>query len=82
MNTAQAEFIATGSAPTQTKRFIETLISANGEWVSLLTMVGATGAFACHSRAADARKMGYNIENRVVYDKATRQRHSFYRIVP
>ena len=82
MNTAQQTFVSEGGAPTQTQRFIETLLNANGEWVSLLLLVGATGAYACHSRAADARKLGYHVENKVVYDKATRMRHSFYRITP
>lgn len=81
MNTAQSEFIAQGGAPTQNQKFLNCLMEAQGEWVSLLVLVGAGCGYACHSRDADCRKLGYNIENRVVYNKENRTRESYYRIV-
>lgn len=82
MNTAQMEFKASGGAPSQTDKFITCLMEAHGAWVSLPQIVQAIGGYAAHSRAANAREMGYNIENKVEYDRATGTRHSFYRIVP
>lgn len=82
MNSSQAVFEAQGGAPTQTDRFITCLMNANGHWVDLPTLVAFVGGYACHSRAADARKKGYNVENDVQFDPLTGKRHSFYRIVP
>lgn len=82
MNTAELTFRETGGAPSQTDKFITCLMEAQGAWVPLPTIVQAIGGYAAHSRAANAREMGYNIENKVEYDRATGTRHSFYRIVP
>lgn len=81
MNPAQLEFVSTGKAPTQTDRFIQALHEAEGEWVGLPYLADFIGGFAVHSRAADARKMGLNIENKVEYSPITRKRHSFYRLL-
>jgi len=77
----QLEFNATGGAPTQTDALIAALHAANGEWVSLPDLVGAVGGYAIHSRAADARRMGVNIENKVEFSQLTRKRHSWYRLL-
>lgn len=82
MNTAEQTFRAQGGAPTQTSKFIDALMEADGQWVSLISLVAAGCGYACHSRAADARRLGYNVENRVVYHKPTRTRESFYRVIP
>lgn len=82
MNSSQLEFVQTGGAKTQTARFIQCLMDANGQWVSLLVLVGAGCGYACHSRASDARRMGYDIQNRVVFNKTTKLRESYYRVVP
>lgn len=82
MNSSQAEFIATGGAQSQTAKFITFLMEAQGAWVGLPSIVDAIGGYAAHSRAANAREMGYNIENRQERDPVTGKRLSFYRIVP
>lgn len=82
MNTAQMEFKASGGAPSQTDKFITCLMEAQGAWVPLPTIVEAIGGYAAHSRAADAREMGYNIENRQEHQPLTGKRLSFYRVVP
>ena len=66
---------------TQTDKFLTCLMEANGAWVGLPTLADYIGGYAVHSRAADARQMGYNVDNKIEYDPATRKRHSFYRIV-
>lgn len=81
MNQTQLFFNETGGAPTQTDRLISTLHAADGQWVGLPDLVAAVGGYAVHSRAADARKMGVNVENRVEYSQITKQRHSFYRLL-
>lgn len=82
MNSSQAQFETDGKAPSQTSRFITALMEANGQFVGLPALVEAIGGFAVHSRAADARKMGYNIENHTVLNRETGKRMSFYRVIP
>lgn len=79
-NSSQIEFISTGGSPTQTDKLIACLHGANGAWVDLPTLVAFTGAYAVHSRAADARKMGVPVENRVEFDPVTKKRMSWYRL--
>lgn len=81
MNESQQQFILSGSAPTQTDRLIEILHEADGQWVPLPMLVDAVGCFCIHSRAADARRMGVNIENKVEYSPITKKRHSWYRLL-
>lgn len=81
MNATQAQFQIEGGATGQTAKFVECLSMANGQWVDLPTLVAFVGGYAIHSRAADARKLGYNVENQVQYDPLTKKRHSWYRIV-
>lgn len=81
MNEAQQQFVLEGGEPTQTDALIARLHEANGEWVALPELVAAVGGYAIHSRAADARKMGVNIENKVVFSQVTRKRHSWYRLI-
>jgi len=82
MNDSQLQFELEGKALSQTDRFITALLQAGGNWVGLPALVAATGGYAAHSRAADARKKGYTIENRTEHDALTGKRHSFYRLVP
>ena len=81
MNQSQIEFVAAGGAPTQTDKLIACLHGANGAWVDLPTLVAFVGGYAIHSRAADARKMGVNIENSVQFDPVTKKRNSWYRLL-
>ena len=63
MNQSELTFNCSGRSPTQTDALINVLHEAGGEWVSMVSLGEAIGAWAVHSRAADARKMGLNIEN-------------------
>jgi len=81
MNKTEIAFREAGGAPTQNDKLIEVLHAAEGEWVSLPDLVQAVGAYSIHSRCADLRKMGLNVENRVEYSPITRKRHSFYRLL-
>jgi hypothetical protein len=81
MNASQLQFTLEGKAPSQTDRFIAALLQAGGNWVGLPALADLIGGFAVHSRAADARKKGYTIENRTEHDALTGKRHSFYRLV-
>ena len=81
MNDSQLQFELEGKALSQTDRLIATLLRAGGNWVGLPALYEATGSFVLHSRAADARKKGYTIENRTEHDALTGKRHSFYRLV-
>lgn len=82
MNESQMQFVAEGGAMSQTDRLITALMEANGAWVGLPALAKAIDGFAVHSRACDARRKGYNIENRVERDPLSNQRHSFYRVIP
>ena len=81
MNTKQEQFLWDGGALSQTDKLINALHAANNRWVDLPTLVAFVGGYAIHSRAADARKRGVNIENSVIVDKTTNKRHSFYRLL-
>jgi hypothetical protein len=80
MNKTQMEFEAEGKAPSQTDRLIQVLHNANNRWVDLPTLVARVGGYAIHSRAADARKMGVNVENYTINNPYTGKRESFYRL--
>jgi hypothetical protein len=64
---------------TQTDKFVEFLAARPNRWVPMPVLVEVTGSYAVHSRAADARELGYTVENRV--DRKVRPARSFYRIV-
>ena len=67
--------------PTQAKRILERLQQEPGEWVSMPTLAGCSGAYAVHSRVAELRTHGHEIEwkaRRVVGKKTCL---SFYRLV-
>ena len=66
--------------PTQTDRLLFAREAAHGGWVGLPELVHRTGAYAVHSRAADLRRRGLPVENRVRFDPLTGRRHSFYRL--
>ena len=48
------------------------------QWVSLPDLVQACGGYAVHSRVADLRKRGYDIEQMSV--RRAGKVHSFYRL--
>ena len=81
MNAPQLSFESTGKSPNQTDELIRILHEAEGNWVPLPFLVDAMGCFCVHSRAADGRRLGCNIENKVEYSPITKKRHSWYRLI-
>ena len=55
------------------------LQSTPGRWVAMPTLCAVSGAYAVHSRVADLRKQGHNIEWRGEHLDGSI--HSFYRII-
>ena len=82
MHTSQIEFVCSGGATSQTNKLITALMEANGGWVEMPALCDITGSLNIHSRCADARKKGYNIENKTTLNPITGKRESFYRVVP
>lgn len=81
MNQSELLFRQEGGAPTQTDALIAALHETNGQWVALPVLVDAVGGYAIHSRAADARRIGVNVENKVEFNQITRKRMSWYRLL-
>ena len=65
---------------TQNSMILARLSETPGEWVSLPELHRVSGAYAIHSRAANLRAAGHDIENRV--ERKGRSALSFYRLVP
>lgn len=64
----------------QTSEMGAMLLAARGEWVSMTEIGKVIGAWAVHSRAADLRRQGHAIENRIEVGKDG-QKHSYYRLI-
>lgn len=63
----------------QTESIVTTLIARRPAWVPMPELAAIAGCYAVHSRCAEARKSGINIENKV--ERAPDgKRHSYYRI--
>lgn len=67
------------SNPSQCKRILARLSERKGKWVAMpeLMRIGKCGPV--HSRIADLRRKGHEIENDVIQDG--RVKHSFYKLV-
>lgn len=76
----QTEYKVEGIGESQTDKLISYLEKHRGEWVSLPTLVAVCSGYAIHSRAADARKRGYDIQQQSLRDYETGKIHSSYRI--
>lgn len=80
----QQLYEATGAGVSQADRILEALLRASTEcplgheWVTLPQLVAVSGAYAVHSRVADLRKRGYDIEQISV--RRSGKVHSFYRL--
>ena len=68
-----------GLGTSQCDRILARLEAAWGAWVSMPDLVKASGAYAVHSRVAELRSWGHNIEQRSERDG--RKVRSFYRLV-
>lgn len=76
----QSEYQSSGAGVSQTDKLIAYLEKHRGEWMPLPTLVAVCGGYAIHSRASDARKLGYNVEQKSYRDFDTGKIHSYYRI--
>ena len=80
MNATQLEFKAARAGESQCDKIAARLLQAPGNWVAMTDLWAVSGAFAVHSRIADLRRRGMNIEQR-----NERQPdgtiHSYYRII-
>lgn len=80
----QQLYQATGSGLSQSDRIFDALLRASTDlavadgWVTLPQLVAISGGYAVHSRVADLRKRGYDIEQTSV--RRAGKVHSFYRL--
>lgn len=80
----QATFEQSGSGVSQADRIFDALLRASTEcavadgWVTLPQLVAISGGYAVHSRIADLRKRGHDIEQMSVHRSG--KVHSFYRL--
>lgn len=73
------EFQKSPSGPTQCEIILRLLTEAKGEWVSMPDLMRAAGSGAVHSRIADLRLRGHDIEWR--FDRDGRRILSWYRLL-
>jgi hypothetical protein len=59
---------------------LELLAAANGRWVSMIDLHRVSGSMAVHSRIADLRERGLQVEQHSV--RKGRSVHSSYRLIP
>lgn len=78
MNASQTEFVLGGVARGQNALLLAALEARRGQWVPMVELGREIGAWAVHSRAADLRRLGYEIENR--RERVAGKVHSFYRL--
>jgi hypothetical protein len=80
----QTTYEQSGSGVSQADRIFDALLRASTEcavadgWVTLPQLVAISGGYAVHSRIADLRKRGHDIEQMSV--RRTGKVHSFYRL--
>lgn len=63
MNPTQAKFKARAGDRSQCAKILAKLEAHRGQWVPMPDLWRASGAFAVHSRIADLRLRGHDIEN-------------------
>lgn len=82
----QTTYERSGAGVSQADRIFDALLRASTEcavadgWVTLPQLVAISGGYAVHSRVADLRKRGYDIEQTSV--RRAGKVHSFYRLKP
>ena len=80
----QTTYEQSGAGVSQADRIFDALLRASTEcavadgWVTLPQLVAISGGYAVHSRIADLRKRGYDIEQTSV--RRAGKVHSFYRL--
>lgn len=78
--TSQAEFQLASKAPSQAQKILAVLRTRKGQWVSMLDLWKASGAFAVHSRISDLRKRAHVIEHKNEFEDGGAV-HSFYMLI-
>lgn len=74
----QRQFQAEEGGQSQAEIILQVLAAKRGKWVGMPTLWRASGAMAVHSRVADLRKKGFQIDNHTI--NRHRKKHSFYRL--
>ncbi len=69
---------STTTGSSQCALILERLQAAPGEWVAMPDLVTASGSYNIHSRIADLRRAGHQIDHKNTH--AGRFIHSFYRL--
>lgn len=68
----------TNRSPSQAAKVLAELRRYANRWVPMPQLASVSGAYAVHSRIAELRGDGHQIETRI---EGTRPRRSFYRLV-
>ena len=71
--------MSANTMPSQADKVIDVLESRQGEWVPMPELAKAMGGYAVHSRIAELRKRGHDIEHR--NEREGRVVRSFYRLM-
>jgi hypothetical protein len=74
----QSTYTAQESGKSQNQLVLEMLVIAGGEWVSLPDLMRHSGSANIHSRVADLRKRGHNVQWKRT--QVGRRIHSWYRM--
>jgi hypothetical protein len=82
LSTISRESRMTNTNPSQASLILAELQRRPGVNVPMPDLVRVSGAFAVHSRVAELRKRGYQIENDIDHDPVSAAKHSYYRLVP
>lgn len=64
----------------QSPKVLERLRQESGDWVSMLTLVGASNSFNIHSRIAELRGDGHTIKNKIE-PQPDGSKRSWYRLL-
>jgi len=77
---SQLEYQASGAGDSQCEKILAHLQAHLGEWVPMPELYQVSGAMAVHSRIADLRRNGANIEHKNERTSGSRMLKSFYRL--
>lgn len=70
----------TNSNPSQSDLILAVLTANRGEWCSMPELAMASHSCNIHSRIAELRKRGHEIENIIDHDSSSNRKSSFYRL--
>lgn len=79
MTQLELDYRRHASGQTQKQKILRELLRMFGEWVEMPVLWRVSGAFAVHSRIADLRRDGFEIEHKNKWDDGICK--SFYRLV-